>query len=562
MRLCNVNDPISLEHLEPHPLGTRAKVLLTSVFGPYAQDDDYGSRSNNPMEFLHNQVTTIQGPFSVRMFQRSNGLMLIQANIKAPCTLLDYPTLDRFILELRSVPYDIIGISAIQANIKKAEKMCALIREFQPDATIVVGGHIANITEVSSRIDADYLVMGEGVRWFRRFLNEAMDQPLNHPFIPSGLDRRCMGIKLAGKKNEPSVTIIPSVGCPIGCNFCSTSTIFGGKGKFIHFYETGDELFDIMSQLEQKMGAWSFFVMDENFLLHRKRALRLLDLMDQHGKAWALSIFSSADVLRSYGIEQLIGLGISWVWIGLEGRNCSYRKLQQVDTISLVRDLQENGIRVLGSTIIGLEDHTPDNIDEVIGWGVSHRAEFHQIMLYTALQGTPMHADLRKKGLLLSETEIELADIHGQYRFNFLHPRIEKGQEIEFLMRARNRDYELNGPSVIRMMRTLLNGWKKYRNHPQERIRNKFAKEIQWMPTLYSGAVWATLRWFHDKPVIKNQVREVLEDIFREFGLKSRLSAPLIGRWVLHQLVKEQKRSPGRYHLRTPHFLRNLRSGR
>ena len=28
-----------------HPLASQAKVLLTSVFGPYAQDDQYGSRS-------------------------------------------------------------------------------------------------------------------------------------------------------------------------------------------------------------------------------------------------------------------------------------------------------------------------------------------------------------------------------------------------------------------------------------------------------------------------------------------------------------------------------------
>ena len=33
-----------------HPLGSRARVLLTSVFGPYAQDDEYGSRIINPME--------------------------------------------------------------------------------------------------------------------------------------------------------------------------------------------------------------------------------------------------------------------------------------------------------------------------------------------------------------------------------------------------------------------------------------------------------------------------------------------------------------------------------
>ncbi len=49
-----------------HPLGSRARVLLTSVFGPYSQDDDYGSRTLNPMELYHNQVTRVQDPFSLR----------------------------------------------------------------------------------------------------------------------------------------------------------------------------------------------------------------------------------------------------------------------------------------------------------------------------------------------------------------------------------------------------------------------------------------------------------------------------------------------------------------
>ncbi|MBI3324889.1 MAG: B12-binding domain-containing radical SAM protein, partial [Candidatus Omnitrophica bacterium] len=90
-----------------HPLGSRATILLTSVFGPYGRDDEYGSRAINPMELYQNQVTRAEGPFSLRMFHRSWGIMLIQANISAPCTLLDFPTLDRFISELRSYEYDI-----------------------------------------------------------------------------------------------------------------------------------------------------------------------------------------------------------------------------------------------------------------------------------------------------------------------------------------------------------------------------------------------------------------------------------------------------------------------
>ena len=74
-----------------HPLGSKARVLLLSVFGPYAQDDPYGSRLINPMELYHNQVTRVQQAFSFRSFHRSWGLMLIQVNIRPPARCWTFP---------------------------------------------------------------------------------------------------------------------------------------------------------------------------------------------------------------------------------------------------------------------------------------------------------------------------------------------------------------------------------------------------------------------------------------------------------------------------------------
>ena len=53
------------------PTRNGARVLLSSVFGPYCQDDKYGSRAINPMELFHNQVTREQGSFSLRVFHPS-----------------------------------------------------------------------------------------------------------------------------------------------------------------------------------------------------------------------------------------------------------------------------------------------------------------------------------------------------------------------------------------------------------------------------------------------------------------------------------------------------------
>src|SRR6201984_1275855 len=105
------------------PRSARTRVLLTSVFGPYAQDDEFGSRSINPMELYHNQVTRAQGAFSLRMFHRSWGIMMIQANISSPCAVLDFPTREAFAHELATHHYDIVGISSIIVNVGKVREM-------------------------------------------------------------------------------------------------------------------------------------------------------------------------------------------------------------------------------------------------------------------------------------------------------------------------------------------------------------------------------------------------------------------------------------------------------
>jgi radical SAM superfamily enzyme YgiQ (UPF0313 family) len=525
-----------------HPLGTRAKVLLSGVFGPYAQNDTYGSREINPMELYQNQVTRVQGAFSLRMFHRSFGLMVIQSNIQAPCTLLDFPSLDRFVHEIEHHSYDIVGISSIIPNIGKLKKMCELVRKYLPKATIVVGGHVANKGDIHEIIDADHIVRGEGIQWFRTFLGQNKTAAIKHPPVYSGFGTRILGITLRDRPGDTAAVLLPSVGCPVGCNFCSTSALFGGKGKFINFYPTGDELFSVMCQLEEKLEVRSFFTMDENFLLHRKRALRLLELMQKSNKSWALYVFSSARVLKSYTIEQLVGLGISWVWMGLEGEQSQYSKLNNVETLPLVRRLQSHGIRVLGSSIIGLENHTPDNIHRIIDYAVSHDTDFHQFMLYTPIPGTPLYEEHQKRGTLLAESEFPFADTHGQYRFNYRHQHIPKGREEQLILDAFQRDFEVNGPSLARLIRTLLKGWKRYKDYPDKRIRDRFAWEVKPLRTTYAAAVWAMKRRFRTNKPMAAKMNSLLQEIYETFGLKTRIIAPLAGIYVYAALKKEERR--------------------
>ena len=524
-----------------HPKGSDARILLSSVFGPYAQDDEFGSRSINPMELYHNQVTRAQGSFSLRMFHRSWGIMMIQANITAPCAVLDFPTRDDFARQLKNNQYDVVGITGIIVNVAKVREMCRMTRELSPQSVIIVGGHVAAIPGIEKMIDADHIVKGEGVSWMRRYLGEDESAPIRHPSIVSGMRTRIMGIRLPERKGGTAATIIPSVGCPMGCNFCTTSAFFGGKGKFVNFFETGDELFAVMSRMEDELKVQSFFVMDENFLLHRERAMRLLELMKENHKSWALSVFASANAIRKYTMQELVELGVSWLWMGLESPKAGYSKLQGSDTRELTRELREHGIRVQGSTIIGLEHHTPDNIVSEIEHAVSHDTDFHQFMLYTPVPGTPLYQQMSEEGRLLKD--VDYADVHGQFKFNFKHAAISREDSKRFLDWAFWRDFQLNGPSLYRISRTLLAGFKRYKDYPDARVRERFTREMGKLSGVYSSALWAMERQFRKVDLnVSEQIRELRHEFKQESGFLSRMLPALLGPVLLWTTRREERR--------------------
>ncbi|MGA9639969.1 MAG: B12-binding domain-containing radical SAM protein [Terriglobales bacterium] len=531
----------TMQETTVHPKGKNARVLLSSVFGPYAQDDEFGSRAINPMELYHNQVTRAQGGFSLRMFHRSWGIMMIQQNISAPCAVLDFPTREDFARELQANEYDIVGISSIIINVGKVREMCRIVRKLSPKSVIVIGGHVAATPGLDHLVDADYIVRGEGISWMRRYLGEDPDAPIQHPDIVSGLSTRIMGLKMPERKGGTAATIIPSVGCPMGCNFCTTSAFFGGKGKFVNFYETGDQLYDVFCHAEAALGVQTFFVMDENFLLHKKRAMRLLERMKEGKKAWGMAVFASANAVRQYKIEELVELGVSWIWMGLESPRSRYVKLEGTDSHELTHMLREHGIRVQGSTIIGLEHHTPDNIREEIEYAVAHNTDFHQFMLYTPVPGTPLHQEMTAQGRMLEG--INVADIHGQDKFNFRHAAISREDSKRFLDWAFWRDFERNGPSLYRMCETMLQGWRRYKDYPDLRVRERFARENVKLRTAYSAALWAAERYFRKvNEDVSRQIHELRREIGEEFGWMSRIASAAMGPVLLWTTRREDRR--------------------
>lgn len=439
------------------------KLLLSSVFGPFAVDDSYG-RKENRMELFHNQVTREQGIFSYRFNHHSFGLYLMAENIKAPTTVLDFPSLDEFRAEVRK-GYSHVGISFIVPNVDKAKKMAEIVREESPSAKIILGGHGVSIAEIEQLVPHDYLCRGDGVPFLRKLFGEAEDTPVRHPLLHSSYNRKVMGVPLA----KASGVLMPGVGCPNKCRFCCTTHFFG---DYTSFLSTGREIYDVCRKYEEELGVTDFGVLDENFLKNRERALELLECIERDNKLYTFGIFSSAETLKSLGdLDALVRLGVHFVWIGVESKRDSYTKNQGTDFHEVIRELRKRGISVMASAILFLEHHDQESIWEDIDFAVSLEPDYLQFMQLGPMPGTALHDAYTRAGKILED--VPYSEQHGQDQIWFRHPEFTRDSSRRFLQAAFQHDYRQSGASLLRSIDTLLRGYRYALGHSDPRVRRR-----------------------------------------------------------------------------------------
>lgn len=462
---------------------TEKRVLLAGVFGPFGVDDQYG-RKENVMELFHNQVTREQGLASFRFQHRSFGLYFLAENIPGDVTVLDFPSKDQFKKEIRK-GYDIVGISFIAPNFVKAREMARLIREYSPDTEIILGGHGAAIEGVDELIDCDHVVKGEGIRWLRTHLGADPCAPMVHPVLPSAELNMLHGIPVPG---VTSSLLVPGVGCVNGCSFCCTSHFF--QKEYTPFISTGKALYETCVHIADSRGTDEFFVMDENFLKDRERALELLAEMEANERYFEFQIFSSAEAILAFGLDNLVRLGVTFLWLGVESSSevGNFAKNKGVNAVELVRELRSRGIMVLASGILFMEHHTPANIDKDIDYMISLEADFVQFMQLIPLPTTTVYLDFKKRGLIRHDLPFE--EWHGQHKLNWKHPHFSSEAASSWLKAAFRREYVMNCCSLYRVNESSLRGYKRLAQMGQldkclQARKDALAQRVRsWLPGL------------------------------------------------------------------------------
>ena len=235
--------------------------------------------------------------------------------------------------------------------------------------------------------------------------------------LPSTERQSILGVPLPG---VCSSLLVPGLGCVNGCRFCSTTHFFGKT--YTSYLATGRAIFENAVRIADARGTDSFFVMDENFLKDTRRARELLAEMEREQRFFRFQIFSSAEAILAFGLDDLVRLGVNFIWMGVEtkSREANFTKNAGVDPKWLVRELRDRGINVLASGILCMEHHTQENIQEDIDHLVDLEADFTQFMLLTPLPTTALYQEKKASGLLREDLPFE--EWHGQKMLNYDHP--------------------------------------------------------------------------------------------------------------------------------------------
>ena len=124
----------------------------------------------------------------------------------------------------------------------------------------------------------------------------------------------------------------------------------------------------------------------------------------------------------------------------------------------------------------------------------------------------------------------------------FRHAAISRDESKQFLDGAFRQDFEQNGPSLFRICQTLFNGWKRYQDHPEPRVRARFAHEARKLRTTYNASLWAMeKRLKQSNPAVSARIRELRQEIEAAFGLPTRLLRQLLGPVLLWTSKREDR---------------------
>jgi radical SAM superfamily enzyme YgiQ (UPF0313 family) len=308
--------------------------------------------------------------------------------------------------------FDLVSVSTFTAQAPEAYAFLGTCRAV--GLRTAIGGLHASVRPVEAAAHADHVLVGEGEVVWSEFLTDlAMGRPQRiydargrvFPLAETPLPR----YDLLDIDRYNRVTLQTTRSCPHRCTFCASGILLRGP-----YRKKPIEL--VQRDLEAILARWPrpfVELADDNTFVDKRWARELVRAFVPYGIRW----FTETDVTVADDPELVALLaesGCRQVLIGLEDADpAAVGELEETpfkarrvgDYARAVETLQEAGISVNGTFVLGADHHGPEVFDRIVRVAGELGLAEVQVTVLTPFPGTPLHDRLAREGRLLAPSD-------------------------------------------------------------------------------------------------------------------------------------------------------------
>jgi radical SAM superfamily enzyme YgiQ (UPF0313 family) len=334
--------------------------------------------------------------------------------------------------------YDLVAFSTFTAMAYECYELADRYRA--AGIPVVLGGLHATLAPQDAKPHFDAVCVGEGEVLWPRVLQDAQKGKLQ-PFYrqqPGEVydisQTPVPRFDLFDIEKYNRLTVQTSRGCPLDCEFCAASKIFGRyRIKPVE---------QVITEIDAILDVWRdpfIEFADDNTFVHKKWSKEFLRELRKRDVRW----FTETDVSAADDLE-LVDLmadsGCQQVLVGfespsknsLEGIDRGNWKAKRRDNYEkFIDEMQNRGVTVNGCFILGLDSDTPEVFEEVASFVKRTGLIESQVTVLTPFPGTRLYDRLKTEGRLLQD---EYWDRCTLFDVNFV-PKHMSVEELEAGMR-------------------------------------------------------------------------------------------------------------------------------
>ncbi|MEA3399968.1 MAG: radical SAM protein [Armatimonadota bacterium] len=301
-------------------------------------------------------------------------------------------------LDLSDDP-DLVAIEVYITSAKRAYQIADHYRA--RGAHVCLGGvHVTSLPQEASR-HADTIFLGPGEDTWPKFLRDLRAGRPGRAY--RSRERTLIGAphprRELIKRHLYLVpnSIVVSRGCPHACDFCYKTSFFRGGASF---YTRAVD--DALAEIRSLPGRHLYFL-DDHLFGNPRFAGELFAGMRGMGRVWSAGGTVQA-ALTPWLMERAAAAGMRSLFIGFEtlaeenlraqGKHHNLRR----DYGEAIRRLQDLGVMVNASFVLGMDADDPEVFDRTVEWAVTQGVETATFHILTPYPGTPLHARLSEQG--------------------------------------------------------------------------------------------------------------------------------------------------------------------